>query len=135
MRIDIDFRLFPNIQYKGDSESYTNYDHISQRMIGDYNTLPNLTVKLNTNSQVVSIKADDENAEDLFTYLSVLSDISFSGGATLFDISDYGTDAGGTNVLTMRDGTAFNRRDINMLRFNFKDLLSSVYVSPFSSNK
>ena len=35
MRIDIDFRLFPNIQYKGDSESYTNYDHISQRMIAN----------------------------------------------------------------------------------------------------
>ncbi|MBQ4542160.1 MAG: hypothetical protein IJA23_04850, partial [Clostridia bacterium] len=104
-------------------------NEVIERQVGDYNTMADLIVKLDTNSQVVSIKTDDENTQDLYAYLSVLSHISFSGGMTLFDISDYGTDAGGSNVLTMRDGTAFNRRDVNMLRFNFTDLLSSVYVT------
>ncbi len=93
-----------------------------------YPTMPIMSVVLNINNQIVTIKADDENTESLYTYLSLLSHISFEG-ITLFDISDYGTDTGGDNVLTMRDGTPFNRRDVNRLRFNFTDLMTSVYVT------
>ena len=102
---------------------------VSDKKVGGYKTNYELVVALNTNSQVVSINHDDENAQNLYSYLSVLSHVSFKEGLTLFDISDYGTDAGGSNVLAMRDGTPFNRRDVNMLRFNFTDLLTSVYVT------
>lgn len=80
--------------------------------------------------KVVTIKSSDANANELYLYLSLLNNISFKD-QTLFTISKYGDeiDAENGNILKMRDGTSFDRRDVNMLSFNFNDLMTSVYVT------
>lgn len=79
------------------------------------------------------IKDDEKDASNLFSFLSVLDNASFSGGNTFFTISNYyastakSTDSNAE--LNMRDDSSFNRRDVNLLKFDFSDLMSSIYVT------
>lgn len=100
------------------------------------------TIALDTDGNIVRIKqygADADagvvaNRDILYSYLSLLDKNSFGGeNQTFFTISDYysadANSAKSNEELKMRNGSLFNRRDVNLLKFDFSDLMSSVYVT------
>lgn len=99
-------------------------------------------IALETDGNFVRIKQYGDDAEAgvianrdlLYSYLSLLDKNSFSGeNQTFFTISDYysadANSAKSNEDLKMRNGSLFNRRDVNLLKFDFSDLMSSVYVT------
>ena len=73
----------------------------------------------NSTGAKLSLDDTDSKYQDLLSYLSVIDSVSFGSSLGIFDISDF------KGV----DSDFYGRRDVNMITFAMKNLLSSVYVT------